>query len=331
MEFIIKKINSGTNIGYSEALDLFEAMAKGELTEAQIASVLISLRFRGETSDELAALVTVMNKYKTTFNHSAKETIDTCGTGGDGKSTVNVSTAVSIILASMGINVVKHGNTAQSGKVGSADVLNALGFDSTYTDKTPEQFFEKNNFVFLFAPKYHPALKNIGKVRREIKVPTVFNFVGPLINPANPDYQMIGISNRGRLEFVTDAAVKAGKQNITFYSSNDGYDEISSNSVTECVVVRDGQKENFLIESSDFFKPFAMPVVESIENAVDLFMKGINGEDENIMNIFSINTALALKTMGRNEMKDAFNLVKETINSGKPAAKLKELVGRKAS
>jgi anthranilate phosphoribosyltransferase len=329
MDTLLRKVNSGLPIGFNEALDLFDAMARAELTEAQIASVLISLKLRGETSDELAALVTVMNRYKKPFVHNARNTIDTCGTGGDGKSTVNVSTAVSIILASMGISVLKHGNAAQSGKVGSADVLTALGFDFSYADKTPEQFFEKNNFVFMFAPHYHPALKGIGKVRREIKVPTIFNFVGPLVNPGNPDYQMIGISTRDRLEFVTDAALRAGKENITFYSSRDGYDEISSTGITECVIVHDGKKDSFIIDSSQFFTPFEMPVVESLEHAVDLFMKGITGDDEQVMNIFSINTALALKTMNHAEMKDAFNIVRETIQSGKVAAKLKDLTGGK--
>ena len=126
MENLIKKINSGETLTFDEAKEHFQYMVSGDLTEAQIASTLISMKYRGETIDELSALVTVLNSCKNKFNGTADKTVDTCGTGGDGKSTVNVSTAVSIILASLEYNVVKHGNSAQSGKVGSADILKDL-------------------------------------------------------------------------------------------------------------------------------------------------------------------------------------------------------------
>ena len=328
MDGLIKKTNTGTILDFNEAETVFEAMMSGALTDVQIASILISMKCRGETADELAALVLTLNKYKKTFNTDKEKLVDTCGTGGDGKSTVNVSTAVSVILASMGYNIVKHGNSAQSGKVGSADILIELGLDLNYPNSSPEKYFDDHNFVFMFAPYYHPALKNIGKIRRELKVPTIFNFVGPLVNPANPDFQVIGINSIERLNFFAEAIQKIGKNNITVYSSEDGYDEISSNGITECRTIKDTKIDSFAIDPSDYFKPFSMPVVQDKDDAKKQFMNGVGNKDENLVNLFSINTALVLKTMGEAELKDGFREIKKHIQEGKVLKKLETMVNK---
>ena len=325
MENLVKKINSGEKLNFEESKDFFNYMAAGDLTEAQIGAALVTMRLRGETVDELAGLVTVLNKHKKTFNHDAENCIDTCGTGGDGKSTVNVSSAVSLILASMGYNIVKHGNTAQSGKVGAADILQLMGIDIRNEKVPAEEFFKKNNFIFLFARLFHPALKGIGKVRREIKTPTIFNYVGPLANPANPDYQIIGLSKREILDFYTEAILKIGKNNITVYSSYDGYDEVSSKDKTECINIKDGKTERFIIDPVDFFEPFDMPVVKNEDQAINLFMGGISGENEDIVNLFSLNTALVLKTVNGTDLKEGFNRVREHIKGGEVKKKLEDM------
>jgi anthranilate phosphoribosyltransferase len=326
---MIKKINSGEILAYEEAREFFLCMLTGKLTEAQIASTLISMKYRGETPDELAALVLTLDEHKRTFEHGTENTIDTCGTGGDGKSTVNVSTAVSIILASMGYNVVKHGNVAQSGKVGSADILSGLGFDLNYATVPIDEFYKMHNYIFMLAPHYHPALKEIGKVRREIKVPTLFNYVGPLVNPANPAYQIIGINRIEKLDFLAQAIIKLGKTNITVYSSRDGYDEISSSDITDCLTIREKQVERFSINPADFFKPFPMPVVSDNEEAKKLFLDGIHGVDDRVVNLFSINTALALNTVNGSDMKSGFKEVRDLIKEGTVRNKLESLVAKK--
>jgi anthranilate phosphoribosyltransferase len=326
MDRLVKKVNSGGTLAHDEAVLLFDSMVKGELTESQIASSLIAMKLRQETEDELAALVVTLNRHKRGFNSGATATIDTCGTGGDGKSTVNVSTAVSIILASMGFNVVKHGNSAQSGAVGSADILTSLGMDLEYTGTSAEEYFKKHNFVFMMAPHYHPGLKGIGKVRRELKVPTIFNLVGPLVNPADPDFQVIGINCRERLEFIARAVVKMGRENIAVYSSRDGFDEISSLDKTDCILIKNGGFDRFTIDPSEFFKPFGMPVVRSTGEAKNYFVQGLSGENGEIADIFSLNTALALKTMNKAEIREGYVIVKEHISSGKAKKKLEEIV-----
>jgi len=327
MEDKIKKINSGYALDYDEAVSHFQNMVSGTLTESQIASTLIAMKHRGETVDELAAVVTVLNSHKKRFVSGAERTVDTCGTGGDGKSTVNISTAVSVILASMGHNVVKHGNTAQSGKVGSADILTSLGMDLSYEGTSPEDFFLENNFIFMLATAYHPALKGIGMVRREIRVPTIFNFVGPLVNPADPEYQVIGINRMDRLDFIAGTLEKLGRDRVTVYSSHDAYDEVSSKAKTECVEIRDGRKRNFSIDPGDFFDPFNMPVVHDEAEARKLFIDGISGADEQVAKIFSLNTALALYTMGENELPEGYERTMDQIKSGSAREKLYQITG----
>jgi anthranilate phosphoribosyltransferase len=327
MDRLVKKVNSGDRLDYEEAALLFDSMVMGRLTESQTASSLIAMKLRQETEDELAALVATLNRHKRGFKSGKKGTIDTCGTGGDGKSTVNVSTAVSVILASMGFPVVKHGNSAQSGAVGSADILSGLGMDLEYTGTSAEEYFKKHNFVFMMAPHYHPGLKGIGKVRRELKVPTIFNLVGPLVNPADPDYQVIGINCRERLEFIARAIVKMGRENIAVYSSRDGFDEISSLDKTDCILIKNGGSDRFTIDPSEFFKPFEMPVVRSTGEAKKFFVKGLSGEDREVADIFSLNTALALTIMGKGDMKKGFLTAREQIASGKVVKKLEEIVG----
>ncbi|MBN1495124.1 MAG: anthranilate phosphoribosyltransferase [Spirochaetes bacterium] len=327
METLVKKVNSGERLSFDEGLRFFEGMVSGQMPDSQVAASLIAIKFRRETVDEVAALALTLDAHKVVFSAGTSGTIDTCGTGGDGKSTVNVSTAVSIILSSLGCPVVKHGNSAQSGLVGSADILNDLGMDLEYKNSSPEDYFAQNGYVFMLAPLYHPALKGIGRVRRELKVPTIFNFVGPLINPADPEYQVIGINRKDRLEFLTQVLKKIGKKNITLYSSRDGYDEVSSMEPTECIFIGDGNDRRFSIDPSDFFEPFPMPVVHDRGEAKRLFLDGLSGANDSVTNLFSLNAALALRTMDRCGMREGYLMVKEQIASGAAIRKLNELTG----
>jgi anthranilate phosphoribosyltransferase len=331
MKNIVSRINGGNSLNYNEAVDFFQMMVDGFLTESQMGSTLISMNRRGETVDELAGLISVLNTHKKKFTRDSEKCVDTCGTGGDGKSTVNVSTAVSIILASLGYRIVKHGNTAQSGKVGSADILKSVGLDLNYEGSSPEEFYSRNNYVFLFAQHYHPALKGIGKVRREIMSPTIFNFVGPLVNPGDPENQIIGISRREKLEFISDAVMKLGRENITVYSSHDGYDEVSSNDKTDCIEIKNGSMNKFTIDPSDYFTPFPMPEVKNADDALKMFNDGMSGRNEDIANIFSLNAALALHNIEEMDLKEGFEKVKEHIMSGNVEKKMKEMFGQEAN
>lgn len=316
MDNLIKRVIAGENLLFDEMTDFFDAMVNEQLTDAQVGAALVALRMKGENEVDLAAAATVLNKYKIKIDGDLKNKIDTCGTGGDGKSTINVSTIVSIVLGSFGFNVVKHGNVAQSGKVGSADILELLGIPVKLTKDEVEKYLQKHNFVFLFAPNYHPILKSVGKIRRELRVPTIFNYLGPMLNPAEPDFQLIGINSVQKLDVYASALKQLGRNNILVVSSKDGFDEISSSDVTFARRLKDGVIESFEIDPADFFNPFEMPKVSSNDDAVNLFLRAIQGEDENLSNLIALNTAFAMSAANENNVNENFEKVKVHLQKG---------------
>ena len=325
---LLKKINSGMDLTFNETRDIFTLMMKGELDDVEITSVLISLKHKGETPLEISAALSVLKNFRNSFDKKNNEIIDTCGTGGDGKSCMNVSSAVSLVLASMGHSVVKHGNKAQSGKVGSADIFQNIGIPIDMGKEQAEEYFEKNNFVFLFAPNYHPALKNVGKIRKKLKVPTIFNLLGPLANPTDPDYQIIGISDRSLLPKIAEVVKDSGNKATILYSSYDGYDEVSTNDKTEYYFIKNGIIEKFVIDPSEYFKPEKMVVVKDDSDADLFFMRAISGSDEKLVNLISLNTALALKCLGTfDDMQDGFKYAKQHITEGNVIKKLRSMKG----
>jgi anthranilate phosphoribosyltransferase len=325
---LVQKTALGHELSFEEASELFDSIMDGALTEAEIAAVLVAMRLRGETPDEIAGAANAMNKKKIRLEKGNRIVIDTCGTGGDGKSTVNVSTAVSLVLAASDISVVKHGNVAQSGKVGSADILKRLGVPIEFEDGKDKEYFDKHGYVFLFAPKFHPAMKFAGPVRRVIKVPTVFNLLGPISNPADPDFQLIGLSNGDKLGKLAKALEKLGRKGVVLYSSEDGYDEVSSNAPTNCYRITDNGIDEFKVNPADFFEPFDMPIVADCEDAEVQFIKAISGIDEKLTNLIALNTALAFYISGQSaNMKEGFEKAKCVIQSGKVLEKLNMLKG----
>jgi len=330
MHSIVQKVNNGKILNFDEVKTLFNGILTGEISEAGIGSALIAMKLRGETAEEVAAAATVLNEHKLKFQHSAKGTIDTCGTGGDGKSTLNVSTAVSLVLAAMGIKVLKHGNMAQSGKVGSADILDELGIPTKLDEANSHTYFNNNNFIFLFAPHYHPALKNVAKVRKDLRVATIFNYLGPMLNPGSPDYQTIGINRADKLDLYAEALKIQSRDNIIVYSSKDGYDEISSSDITYVRHVKEGRIEKFEIAPSDFFEKFPMPVVNSKEDAKKLFLEAIEGKNEQLTDLIALNTAVSLYTMNLYSLKEGFYTARNVIKEGSVSDKLNKMIMEKA-
>lgn len=322
----VKAVAGGAALNLEQTEELFNSIMAGEVSEAEIAAVLIGMKLRGETPEEVAGAVSAMNKNKNKFDANGLKAIDTCGTGGDGKSTVNVSTAVSIVTAALGIPVVKHGNVAMSGKVGSADILKLKNIPIEFENGGAENYFEKNGFVFLFAQKYHPAMRFAGPVRRAVGVPTIFNILGPLANPADVYAQAIGMGSLERVELVSKAVALLGRDNMVLYTSRDGYDEVSSKAVTDCRLIKGGEIKSFEIDPADFFVPFDMPVISDNDDAVEKFDAAISGDDENLANLIALNTALALYVYGDTaSVKEGFEKAKKCIMSGQALEKLKSL------
>ena len=322
---LVKKSCMGVSLSFEETYSAFIDMMDGKLEEAEIAGILISMRLRGETVDEIAGAARAMNEKKIVFD-TDMQVYDTCGTGGSGKSTMNVSSAVAVLLAAMGYPVVKHGNRAVSGVVGSADIFEMSGVPVNSEKAEMQSYFNKHNFAFLFAPMYHPALKYAGAVRKKLRVPTIFNFLGPLANPANVGGQIVGMAMRDKLAILAESLLMLGRDRVAVYSSLDGYDEISSFAPTEVHEVSGGRIIKHYINPAEFFTPFQMPVVKTNEDAGFFFNKAISADGGDFSKLIALNAGLALTVFGKTEsIRDGYRLALETIKSGVVVEKLASL------
>ena len=250
MTIITEKLNKGISLSFEESKTLFIDLMEGKYEESLIIEVLEALNKKGETKDELAGGIYVLrekaNKIKVELN-----TIDTCGTGGDGQNSLNISTASAITLASMGVKVAKHGNKAVSSNCGSADVLEALKIDINLKPQAAEDSINKFNFAFMFAPNYHSAMKHVGPARKKMGKKTIFNLIGPLSNPAQVKRQVVGVFDKKWMRPFAEA-LKENKVNHAYIvHSDDGMDEISPFSKTNIVELKNGKINEFIIDPKD--------------------------------------------------------------------------------
>ena len=246
---------SGRSLGRGEMAEVMGAVMDGKVSESLLAGILVALVSKGETAEEISGAVDALRARCRPFPPEGPEglgePIDVCGTGGDRAGTVNLSTAVSFVLAAGGVGVVKHGNRAVSSQAGSADVLEALGIPVEVSSEKAFRIFRKTGWTFLFAPYYHPALRVAAGVRRELGVRTLFNLLGPLANPAGVRRQVIGVYDPARLEMVVDVLEKTGSSEVMALHG-DGLDEVNLASTTTLVHLSNGRKVWRELRASDF-------------------------------------------------------------------------------
>lgn len=224
----LNKLTELENLSFSEAYDLMECISENDLNPSQIASLITSFKIKKPTSEEISAFAYLLIKKGAKFDINKNlDTIDIVGTGGSGKKTFNVSTTVSIILAAMGLKVLKHGNRAVTSKSGSADLLKELGININMSLERVQKSFEELGIAFLFAPNIHSALKNVQNIRKELGFKSIFNLLGPLSNPLNPKNQLIGVFNKKYTPILADALLKLGAKSAMVVSGLDGLDEFS--------------------------------------------------------------------------------------------------------
>jgi len=250
MTNFIEKLKKGENLSFKESKTLFSNLMEGKYDELSIIEILESLIQKGETKDELAGGIYVLRDKANKIN-TDPNAIDTCGTGGDGQNSLNISTAAAIVLASMGIKVAKHGNKAVSSNCGSADVLEALKININLKPKEVEQSIEKFNFAFMFAPNYHSAMKHVGPARKKIGKKTIFNLIGPLSSPAQVKRQVIGVFDKKWMKPFAEALKENNVVHAYIVHSDDGMDEISPFSKTNVVELKDGKINEFTINPKD--------------------------------------------------------------------------------
>lgn len=250
MSRALDKVMTKETLSEHEAQQLVMEMMEGAVSQEEMAAVLVVLQFRGETVDELVGFAKGM-KQKSVQITLPYSVMDTCGTGGDGSSTYNISTAVAILLSSMGVNVAKHGNRSVSSKTGSADVLEELGIPFQKNQEEAEEMLRKHHLTFLFAQIYHSAMKNVAPVRKKLAMKTIFNLLGPLTNPAGATHRMIGVYDIDAAKKMAEASRQLGIQRALFVCGEDGLDEITIQGKTNIIEVNQGKITEYSIYPED--------------------------------------------------------------------------------
>ena len=248
----LQKVLNNKNLTIDEMCDVMRLIMSGKTTEAQLGGFLIGLRCKGETIDEIAAAVQVMRELATKVVINGQHVIDTCGTGGDGANTFNISTTCAFVVAAAGGQVAKHGNRSVSSSCGSADLLEAAGVNLDLSVEKVTQCVNELGVGFLFAPKHHGAMKHTIKVRKEMGVRTLFNLLGPLSNPAGAPNQLIGVFAKEWVEPIAQVLKKLGSQHVLVVHADDGLDEISIASATTIAELKEGEISTYTILPEQF-------------------------------------------------------------------------------
>ena len=320
MSDIASKLKQGQNLSFEDSKSLFSDLMEGKHTESQIIEILESLIKKGETKDELAGGIFVLRD-KATKVSCDPSTIDTCGTGGDGQNSLNISTAAAIVLASIGVKVAKHGNKAVSSNCGSADVLEALKININLKPNEAEDSIKNFNFAFMFAPNYHSAMKHVGSARKKMGKKTIFNLIGPLSSPAQVKRQVIGVFDKKWMMPFAEALKENNVVHSYIVHSDDGMDEISPFAKTNIVELKDGKINEFIIDpknlginSSNKENLKGKNAKYNSEKIIDIY-KGTSNEFSQSV---ALNAAAGLIVAGKeNNFKNAFKKTSEYLNSGK--------------
>ena len=324
---ILARLVDGQALTPEQAHDFFAACLRGEPTPSQVAAAVTALRMRGETVEEITAFARAMREAALTLDHSY-EVIDTCGTGGDGQHTYNISTAAALVLAGAGLKVAKHGNRAMSSKSGSSDVLSMLGVDLRAGPDQQRRALDEASICFLFAPAYHGAMRHVGPVRAEVGFRTVFNLLGPLSNPAGARRQVMGVYDPRLLEPLVEALGRLGAVRA-WTVHGQGLDELTTTGASEVAEWRDGQVRRFQVWPEDAGLPRAslddLRGGDAEENAAALRAL-LDGARSPYRDIVLLNAAAALVVSDRAEtLMDGAALAAASIDGGHAAAALETL------
>ena len=325
---LLEQLYSGHSLSTSESTALFNAVIQGELSNEQIAAMLIALKVRGANTEEITGAVAASLQNAKAFPHPNYSFADIVGTGGDGQNTINISTASAIVAASMGAKVAKHGNRSVSSKSGASDVLTALGVNVNVTPEQARQALDEIGACFLFAQQYHSGFRHVAPVRAALKTRTIFNILGPLINPARPTYHLLGVYAPELVKTYAETAVALEHQH-SFVVHGSGLDEVALHGETQVAEIKNGKIEYFTLTPEDFgLKTQSLETLrggEPQENAQMLtaLLQG-KGKAEHA-NAVAANTALLLKLFGHDDLKQNVQNVLAHLASGKAFETLQKL------
>jgi anthranilate phosphoribosyltransferase len=325
----LQRLLDGRDLSREEARGVMEQVMRGDATPAQIGGFLVALRLKGETADEIAGCAEAMRAHVLAVRPKRKDLVDTAGTGGDEARTFNISTAAALVAAAAGAGVAKHGNRAVSSASGSADVLEALGFDLEQPLERIERSIDELGFGFLFAPSHHPAMRHAAPVRRELAARTVFNVLGPLTNPAGARAQVVGVYAPELVPTIAAVLATLGARRAFVVHGAGGVDELSPAGPNLVCEVKGGRVRRREIDPKDFGVPRCRPAdleggtpVENAETVREIFGGAAGPKREAVL----LNAAGAIAAGGHaRDLRDGYRLAAEAVDSGAAAERLEAL------
>jgi anthranilate phosphoribosyltransferase len=325
----LRKVAAGETLSETEAAAAFELIMSGSATEAQIGALLMGMRVRGETVEEITGAARVM-RARALPVRAPQGAIDTCGTGGDAKGTHNISTCAAFVVAGAGVPVAKHGNRSISSRSGSADVLAALGVNIESSPEMITRCIEACGLGFIFAPAHHAAMRHVAKVRTDLGTRTIFNLLGPLANPASADYQVVGVFAAEWIEPIAHVLGRLGVKRAWVVHGADGLDELTTTGISHVALLDAGYISTFTVSPKNAGLAEASPKDltggDAAENAAHI-RAVLGGNRGPFRDIVLLNAAAALLVAGKAKtLRDGVALAAESIDSGKAKAVLEALV-----
>ncbi len=319
------------DLTHADMLDLMQHIMSGQLTAAQIAAVLVALRVKGETVTEIAAAAEVMRELSTKVKvQDDGHLIDTCGTGGDGTQTFNISTVSAIVAAAAGAKVAKHGGRSVSSKCGSADILEKLGVNVNLTPEQVAKCVESIGVGFMFAPNHHIAMKHAAPVRRELGVRTLFNLLGPLTNPAGAKNQVMGVFLRDLTSKLAHVLQQLGSRHVLVVHGSDGMDEISISAPTFIAELKDGRISEYTVTPEEFglkSAPVNAIQVSDADTAMAMLVGVLDNQPGAARDIVLLNAGAAIYVAGlADSLAHGVKKAAKTISSGAAKEKLAQLI-----
>lgn len=328
MKHFLTKLQNSEPFSEEELEEIFLSIIEKKYDDLQVAAFLFALSLKGETVIEILSLVKILRN-KTTIIKSPINTIDVCGTGGDGKNTLNISTAVSFVIAACNISVAKHGNKSVSSSSGSSDVLSELGINIMASKEKMEECLLIHDIAFLFAPNYHISLANIAPIRQSLQVRTIFNLIGPLLNPANVKRQLIGVYNKKLLNIYAEVVRKLCYDKAIIVNSDDGLDEVSVCDYTNVIEISAQDTKEYKIHPKEFsIKTYEMSDIEgagseyNAQRMIELF----NGKKDAYYDAVLLNSAVGLYVSGKYDtIEGSLSKVEEVLSTGDAKNKLNNM------
>jgi anthranilate phosphoribosyltransferase len=310
-------------------IDLMQSIMSGGLSPNYVSAILTALSIKGETIDEISAAAQVLRDNLTPVDLD-DDVVDTCGTGGDGLKTFNISTCASFVAAGAGVRIAKHGGRSISSSSGSADVLESLGVNVSIDNIKMKELVDSIGIGFMFAPNFHPAMKHVAPIRKDLGIRTIFNVLGPLANPANAKRQVIGVFNKSLTSIFSEVLKKLESKKVLVVHGQDGMDEISMSGKTFISELDSGSITNYEIHPNDFgfnVEDNKYLFAADVNASKEIILKILNKEDLPAKNIVLLNSAAIIYVAGlANNLNDAIELAVKSIQDGNALNKLKELV-----